>query len=119
MDFITKMNKSVVLETLKTNLEAHKAIFHEAVEIYRVKVAADLHEKLDLIQAGKPIQHYISLPVPEEHTDDYETVIAMLEAHVDDVVELSQEDYRTYIQNNWAWQRNFLANTTSYTTNKK
>lgn len=116
MDFEITVQKELVIERIKTNLEEHKKIFQAAIEEYRRQVIDDLNAKIDSVKAGKPIQHFIALPLPEEHTEDYLRVLRMLEHHQDALIKLSEADYATYMDNEWSWQRSFIANTTSYAT---
>jgi hypothetical protein len=51
---------------------------------------------------------------PEEHTEDFDRAIEMLQWEVGDEVTLSEHDFATLVQNQWGWARSFASNTTSY-----
>ena len=42
---------------------------------------------------GCAIDQYMRLPEPEDHTDDYERILRMAQMSVDDVIELSADDF--------------------------
>ena len=115
MGFSITMPKTELIAILNQNLVDHKQTYNEAIEIYREKMVDDLNKKIDLIKAGKHIEHYIRLPVPEEHTEDYEDVLEMLGHDINDEIDLDQSTYKQYVKNDWAWQHAFMANTASYT----
>ena len=54
------------------------------------------------------------LPLPENHTRDYERVIQMLERSLDETVSLSETDFRAYVQDDWDWKRAFLTSSAQY-----
>lgn len=113
MDTIT-VRKDDLIKTLKENRDAHREQFLRAQSAYRMAMIEELDRALDEAKRGKTIKRAFALPVPEDHTDDYDTAIAMLEWHTKDAVELSQREFMTYVENKWGWLTSFAANTQSY-----
>jgi hypothetical protein len=66
------------------------------------------------MKAGKEPQRSLPLPIPEEHTRDFDRVIEMMEWTLNDEVELHESEFDQYVRNEWNWARSFLANTGSY-----
>ena len=56
----------------------------------------------------------LGLIYPENHSNDYERVIRMMQASVYDEVRLTEQEFDTYVLNNWAWKKNFVANNSAY-----
>jgi len=54
------------------------------------------------------------LRFPENHTEDYNRVIDMLNFSVADKVELSAQDFNAYVRNDWSWRSSFLASNAGY-----
>lgn len=54
------------------------------------------------------------LVYPENHLDDYDRVIGMLEFSVADKVELTSSDFNAYVRNRWEWHRSFVGSNTAY-----
>ena len=54
------------------------------------------------------------MPEPHDHTDDYDTVIAMLEMCVDEVVEIDMQEFDNYVRDNWQWKANWSASNALY-----
>lgn len=113
MDTIT-VNKNDLLHTLRENRDAHRDTFLTAQDAYRTAVIAELDRMLHEAKAGMPIKRAITLPVPEDHTEDFDTAIQMLEWDTGDVVELTHREFQQYVQNKWGWLASFAANTQSY-----
>lgn len=112
------VNKANLLNTLRTNRDAHRAEYEAAVEIYKRRFVEEAEkfaaEALRRVTQGLPFLDFVWLPVPEEHTDDYDRVIQLMEWELADEVELSEGDFRQYVLNEWGWMTSFASNTRSY-----
>jgi hypothetical protein len=110
----TKIEKSKLLHILKENRSKHREIFEEAVEGYRKKAVEILNSHIETIKAGKLITVYWNLARPEDHTRDYDRVIAMVDRNVEDTITLSEQDFSSYVQDDWQWKRQFLVSNSVY-----
>ena len=110
-----KVNKGDIVVVLKKNRDEHRTIFLSAVEGYRKRAIEILEENIAIIKKGKLERLYVTLPVPEDHTKDYDRAIKMLEMSVDLEIELSEKDFKQYVLDDWSWQQDFLASNTAYT----
>ena len=113
MDTIT-VPKDDLIRTLRENRDAHLEIFEKAQVVYREQMIAELDRALEEAKNGGKIRRGFSLPVPEDHTEDFDTAIQMLEWDKNNTVVLSTREFRMYVQNEWGWQAAFAANTMSY-----
>lgn len=109
-----KMSKTALQAVVKKNREEHRELFEEAHEAFREKAIGNLESRIQQIKSGKPVELYLNLVVPEDHTDDYDRVIAMLDYELDDEVTLSAGEFAQYVQDDWGWKANFSQ---SYTVN--
>jgi len=113
MDTIT-VPKGELIATLRQNRDEHRELFLKAQEVYREQMIAELDRALTEAKNGGRIIRSFRLPIPEDHTDDFDTAIGMLEWDTGDTVKLTQREYMTYVKNEWGWQQSFRANTMSY-----
>lgn len=113
MDQIT-VNKVDLIATLRENQQNHRNLFEIAQDVYREKMIAELDRALDEARNGGKIKRAFALPVPEDHTEDFDTAIGMLTWHQGDQVELTHREYTQYVENKWGWDASFRANTASY-----
>lgn len=113
MDKIT-VKTAELLEKITTNRDAHRALFLKAQEGYRKDVIAELDRMLSDARAGKEICRAINLPVPEDHTDDYDCVITMLKMSTSPIVEVSQSDFKMYVMDDWSWKQHSFATNSFY-----
>ena len=113
MELITVV-KADLLDTLRSNRDEHRSMFIKAQEKYREAMIEELDRALQEAREGGRIQRAFALPIPEDHTDDFDTAIEMLEWDQGKTVELSQRDFLTYVKNDWGWQASFAATTQSY-----
>lgn len=119
------VNRLQLLETLRANLEIHRAEYREAVLEFHARLEADLKAALKKVKAVDPDISEIesklrkfsfSVRFPQNYESQYVEVIEMLELSVDDVINLDAESFRAYIKNEWAWQQGFRATKALYAT---
>lgn len=108
------MPKDKVIEINTTNRDGHQAVFDEAMQGYETRSIELLQEHIERIKKGKRERILVSLPVPENHTEDYDRIISFLEHDIRDEVELSARDFDQYIRDNWSWKGEFVATTAMY-----
>lgn len=96
-----------LLATVEENLTNHRQKFEEAMKGYKTKAIHLLEDHITLIMDNAPEKVVVSLPWPEDHSADYERVIAMLKWSTDTHLELSQQDFATYVLDQWGWQEGF------------
>lgn len=108
------VDKAELLKVLRENRDKHHAIFVEALDGYRKRVVEELEARLTAAKSGRKFDAVIALAQPEDHTDDYDTVIGMLEMDKSDEVELDQQQYKQYVRDQWGWQGRFLGTNAAY-----
>ncbi len=107
-------NTAEVLAALRANREKHIKIVKEANEGYLKKAEVELSNKIEKIKAGKVVSLQFSLKMPEDHTEEYDTAIKMLEMHTGAEIELSSNEVRKLIEDKWDWKGSFLSNNAIY-----
>jgi hypothetical protein len=108
------VDKSDLIAKIQANRDEHRSMFLKAQERYREAMIAELDRALQEAREGKAIQRAFALPVPEDHTDEFNTAIEMLEWEQGESVVLDQRDFMRFVQNRWEWEASFLRNTGSY-----
>ncbi len=116
MDKIT-VNKAELITKLKENKKTHRETFLEAQQGYREEVIRVLDKTLKDARNGKNVNTYISLPKPEDHTQDYETSIEMLEWCIEDEIAITRKNYENFIRDEWSWTGAFTHSTGLYCNN--
>lgn len=108
------VDKAKLMEKLTENRAAHRAIFEEALAGYQTRAIEILNDHLKRIKAGKVEVVFVQLPVPSDHTDDYDRAIATLEWTLFDEVELTIREFDMYVRDSWAWRQEFLTSNSVY-----
>ena len=106
--------RTVAIDYLRPNMEKHRAIFEEAVEGYRAEALRLLEEQIERIKKGRLVPVQIMLPLPVDHTKDYERVIQMMTICQDEEIELTEEDFAAYVMDDWRWKQEFLVSNSRY-----
>src|SRR5271155_712033 len=109
-----RVEKTKLLETLHKNKAEHREIFLEALEGYRKAAIKLFEENLERAKAGKPFHIYFQLIQPSDQTKDYDRVIGMLELDTETHILLSEQDYRSYVLDDWNWKGTFLTSNSTY-----
>lgn len=108
------VNKAKLIDIMKKNRAEHHDIVVEAQQGFRAKVIERLDEMLHLAQEGKKIDINVGLRMPEDHTEDYDRVIGMLELDINETVKLDESQYSQWVQDQWGWQRSFTVSNSTY-----
>lgn len=119
-----KVNKQELRSKLTDNLDKHVREYEEASKGY-AEAVVEAARAVETI-ASKGADHsrikakameLWQLPEPESHEEDYLRAIEMLEWEVEEEIELTQQEFQQYVQDNWGWKRDFLATTSNYLLN--
>ena len=108
------VNRDEFLVEVTANREAHREVFEEALEGFHRRLKAELDRRVRDLKAGRHINQYLGLPEPEDHTDDYDRILTMARMSVDDVLELTQEDFAMYVMDQWHWKGAFTETVSWY-----
>lgn len=103
-----------LLKVLRENRANHRKEFEGAIKGYEEDAIARLQGLVKQMKAGKRPSLMISMPIPQDHTKDYDRVIRMLEMCVTDIIELDETDFQQYVQDDWAWKGQFSATNAMY-----
>lgn len=114
MNTIT-VDKALLREKVEVNRALHRETFIEAMGIFSERYVATVQTYLDDAKNGLRYQLVIQLPMPEDHTKDYDRVLEMIDMSVGDTMDLEEDDVASYIQDDWGWKRAWMTNTASYT----
>lgn len=113
MDTI-RVNKAEVIERLRANRNQHENTYAEAMAGWRSQSSAKLRELAAELDAGGSPSLYIKLERPEDHTEEYDIVLGMLDLSVEDEIEMTLANYRNYILDMWHWSEKFRTTASAY-----
>jgi vacuolar-type H+-ATPase subunit H len=108
------MNKETLLKILEENRGKHRTVFEDALEGYAEEAEKTLQAHLNAIRKGRTPDIRIILDRPEDHTKDYDRIIGMLKLHLGDTWELDEQSYRMYVDDDWAWKRQWIDTSNQY-----
>lgn len=111
----TLVEKQKLIDTLTTNRGNHRAIFEQALVGYRARAIELLEEHIARISAGKVEKVEVYLPIPEDHTEDYDRAVELLQWETRDKIMLSRRDFETYVLDRWTWMNEFNTTSQQYT----
>lgn len=112
-----KIEKFKLKKILEENRKQHQKEFKEAKESYRLSVLDWYIQQTKNAKAKQDFEiYYNDLNAPEDHTEDYDTVLEELHYTEEEHIYLSQSEFRNYIQDKWNWQAVFKETAAYYNT---
>lgn len=108
------VNKAELREVVQENRDNHRADFEKAFEGYRRVARERLESALTALSRGEAPPLHFNLAVPEDHTEDYDTVLLMLDMEVGDEVVIEWEEFRNYVRDLWGWSERFYTTSSGY-----
>jgi hypothetical protein len=113
-----RLDKKVLIAKLTENRDNHRAVFIEALEGYHKAVVKALETQLADAKAGRKYQPNVALPVPQDHTADYNQALDLLQMSLDDELVLTAREFSQYVRDDWGWKPDFITTASSYTLNQ-
>lgn len=110
---------SELIVRIQKERDAHKANFDKAVEVYRQELLEVVEGYVARVKKGELVHILHHLPVPEEHTKDFDLILDMLKTTQDMDIEFNKSEFDSYVRGNWGWAASFTANTMSYVAKAK
>jgi hypothetical protein len=112
--FTTKIDKRLLLAKIRDNREKHVKQYADAYIKFLDQYVARLSDLIGSAKtSGKP-ELYINLRTPECHTEDYDSVISMLEMSSETEISMNHADFECFVLDKWPWAHSFFDNTTRY-----
>lgn len=105
-----EVSKTELLVILSQNRADHRIIFEEALHGFEHAAEKLLQEQLERLRKGQRRDVRAFLPVPVDHTSDYDRAIKMVEMAVSATLVISERDFAQYVMDDWGWRDEFLSN---------
>jgi hypothetical protein len=112
-----KVNRDELLDAIRKNRETHREQFSKARDGYDREVARLAREASTAARSGvtrKLGLEIYQLPVPEDHTVEYNREIRMLEMSVDSVIEIESHLFDEIVMDQWSWSDAFAGTNQRY-----
>lgn len=108
------VNKARLLGVLQENRIKHKENFTLAMRGYRAAMVQELEKKLAAAREDKDVDHSIKLPRPEDHTEDYDRAIQIVEWSEGDEFTVSVREFESFVNDRWSWSDHFAFTNSIY-----
>jgi PleD family two-component response regulator len=102
------VNKQKLIEVLEKNKKEHIKEYDLAMIGYKINVVKEYKSQLRKFRklSDEEVKNFslgLNTSLPTSHEDDFDLVIGMLNASVDDTLEITENQYREYYLNQWGW----------------
>lgn len=112
------VDKHELRKILEKNMDTHHADFELAWDGFQKKAlqnAESIVKALKNVKKGGQVTLHVNLSPPQNHTDDYQRAIEMLDWEQENRVVLTQGEFMQLVQDDWGWKQNFTASNMMYT----
>ena len=108
-----KVKKRELIERINENKEAHIKEFEAAKIAYKAEALRQIEEAREKIEAGE-LGVVLNLVTPVNVAQEYSQKAEMFEWEIEDEVELSQDEFKDYVQDDFQFARNAKMMNMSY-----
>lgn len=119
-----EFSREEILKRVTENRDKHQTEYTEAMEGYYITLEEQLLEIAKLARAQakvakeskdpERINFGVAARKPESHLGDYDRVIDMLSLAKDEVIELDENEFSTYVRDQWQWKQFFTETSNAY-----
>ena len=110
-----RMDKSVLLAAMEANLDTHMEAYETALAGWKADYQAQLQAACqDLANWDGKTVFQMEERRPKSYESDYTTMISMIENDVRGDIELTPQQFKEYVLNEWAWSANFNFSNSKY-----
>lgn len=110
------VDKVKLLEALKANRDQHAEQYEKAKAGYLRITKEKCNDLAERLANGELIGQQWIDPAPADHTSDYDDVISMMEWSTQESIELTQSQFKQYVQDDWGWKDQWLTSNSGYIT---
>lgn len=97
MDRVLKIRKDDLIAAIQKNKAAHIIDYQEAVVAYKKEAQEQLEKQLKELSEGS-LKIAINLVHPVNREKDYDSKIAMFKWEVSEIIEVTEREYRQYVE---------------------
>jgi len=93
-----KISKFDLIEKIKQNQKEHISEYLNAVEGFKKEATKQLEDLTRRVGTGDIDDIILQLTKPINNSENYDKILEMFEWEVDTIVELSQDEFKEYVQ---------------------
>ncbi len=101
-----KIEKAKLLTTILANKKDHEEAYNQAKVVYKEKTISFLENQIEAVRQGKKSGRVFPIE-PENHVDEYDTKIAMIEFDSREEITLTEVEFTQYVLDEWSWKGNW------------
>lgn len=100
------VSKKELLAALVKNRADHMRSYKLALDGF-YKEAVDKYKEALTAAEGRTDLPHIHLVEPDCHMEDYDRAIGMLKMHVEQTVDITEEEYAHFVDDDWDWKQSW------------
>lgn len=101
------VSKDELISKITVNLDKHQEEYNQSIIDRKAYAIEVLTEQLAESKDGN-VPEILTFDKVPNHSSEYETVIEMLTMSVDEEIEITYEQFKRYVRDEWEWKTEFL-----------
>lgn len=107
------VNKEQLINKIKENKAAHIEAYKKAVVAYKAEALKQINEQLESVNSGS-LNAKLELVTPVNNEANYDKIIEMFNWEVNAEIELSQQEFNEYVQDETEFARHAMMSNAMY-----
>ena len=109
-----RVEKQNLLDTLKSNKIKHYKDYQKAKKGFITLLRKELKDMLEDLDNGHSVELRFDNTKPQSFINDYDEVIEMLEMSVDTQLEVTHEQFKKWVKDDWDWKSGWSSSNSIY-----
>lgn len=109
-----KINKKDLIIQIEENKKEHIEEYEKAIKAFKIESLKQLRTLIERVTDNKIDNISLKLTIPIDNSENYDKIMEMFLWEVNDMVELSQEEFKEYVQDETSTSLNAKFSNTMY-----
>lgn len=109
-----KVRTAELRAKVQANRDQHRGQYERAMKGWRREATRICQQGIDECAAGTRVLVIATDAPPQDHTKDYDRVLAMIEMSAEDTITLDETSFRQYVLDDWRWKEEWSVSTSKY-----
>jgi hypothetical protein len=108
------VHKGELREKVQVNRDQHRGQYEKAIKGWRREAMQICQTAVQELEAGTRCKVIATESPPQDHTKDYDRVLAMIDMSAEETITLDEASFRQYVLDDWRWKEEWAVSNSKY-----